>query len=206
MVGGFDGWATLPMPTVEIDYYEDNDLGEYTKTRNGSSSTTTTDSYEGSYALEQTFSGTNYAEIQSTSGLNAYPKQGDTVTWHVKRNSNTDTAYALFYAVQSETDSPDSYQVDIRPANGSFRIVKWSSGSPTALNSVSASYPSNEWMTVKLDWGNDGSMTATIEDSTGTEIASVSASDTAYSSGGIGFRANDKGQQASMQVDGVDMV
>ena len=58
------------------------------------------------------------------------------------------------------------------------------------LAAQSQSYQANHWYLLKVNWGLGGAITATLLDSNGTTVLNtVSASSTAFTAGGIGFRS-----------------
>lgn len=183
--GGVRG---LPIDTspVIVDDYEDGDIAEYAGDT-GSYTTQQTTVYEGSYALQETDTSTGAAWLQSTSGLNAYPSQGDTWSVRVYLDQSTSNPF-IQYALQSNTNGSDRYDLQLDSQNGDFKIRVTSGGSTSTLASdTSVSYPSGEWLKVTVQWASDGTMTATVEDASGTQLSQISATDTTFTSGGVGF-------------------
>lgn len=128
--------------------------------------------------------------ISSTTGLNAYPSQGDTF-WTAFRHPATDHRLQAAFAVQSESATSDCYAIQSAADNGAFNIVKWSGGSFSTLDSATLDYSgyTGTWLHAKLEWGTDGSMQATLYDDTKTAIAGpIAATDTTWTSGGWGWR------------------
>jgi len=66
-------------------------------------------------------------------------------------------------------------------------IYRRDNGSSTQLADVSADIPYNAWLRFVVEWGTDGSLTFTVYDSTDSQIGQATATDTTYTSGGIGF-------------------
>jgi hypothetical protein len=64
----------------------------------------------------------------------------------------------------------------------------------TTIGSVSQTYTVNHWYLLEVDWGSTGNITGKLFDSNGTTLLnSVTATDTAITSGGIAFRATGSG-------------
>lgn len=173
-----------------VDDLEDNDIAEY-KYNTGNFTTQSTTVKEGSYALEYT--ATSNSHMTSYSGLNYYPQQGDTIKWNGYLNGSN--YILLYFACQSGTgDSstrPDGYASFLDLSNSEFKLRKRDAGTNSTLASSSFTFSTGEWYEVKLDWASDGTMTHTLYDSTGSTVASHSATDTTFTSGGITWQAND---------------
>lgn len=169
-------WASGP--TI-VDGFEDNDTSEYSGST-ADYSTQSTTVQEGSYALE---SAGNSSSIYSTAGLNAYPSQGDTFRcWMQPKNASGGVGEWHF----GLTDSNNNYAAVMNTGASSFDLAVRDAGNKTNL--ASASYNWNaEWYDIEIEWLSDGTINGTVYDSTGTQVASASATDTTYSSGGIGF-------------------
>jgi len=147
---------------------------------------------EGSQTVEATGVTTEQI-ISSTSGLPTYPTQGDTWKWDIQFNDVSSGAAWLIWATQNETATPGGYAIELVPFDDGFNlIVLDGSGGATSpqQKNVSESYTANETYTVEISWGTDNSISSHIVDSSGTQIASLSGSDSTYTSGGIGFLHN----------------
>lgn len=181
-----------------IDDFEDGDISEY-GSDTGQYATQTSTVKEGTTALQGDVSSGNAYHILSTSGLNYYPSQGDTWRLWNRVQSSGDMA-ANHFGVQSVPTSglPDNgYMVQTRVAANEIRIYLRSSASWTLLASASVSLSSATWYEIKVDWATDGTITLTIFDSAGSQLAQASATDTSFSSGGIGWGAHNANSNAS---------
>ena len=183
-----DGGA-LPEPPVIEDFERDNPLAEY----GGETGLfgTTSSAYEGSQALVND-SG-SFGGVNSTSGLNSYPERGDTIDVHFNNASeNNFVAFNLFS--QSETDNADRYAIGLSGVSGDLTLWKTESGDIDTLDSASPSSTTSGWY--RLEVSTDAStITANLyDDSSDAQLASVSTSDTTFSSGGIGFRSAGNGE------------
>jgi len=181
------GLQNLNLPYEKIvDDFEDGDISEYGGST-GSFATQTGTVYEGTYALYNT---ADKVSIASTSGLDNYPSLGDTLSVRVQTDSRSDSIDNVWFNAQSETDTPDGYAMRFDYNTNNWQINKWSGGGQNQLASTSVTYPTQSWLEGQMSVASNGDITATLLDSTGTQIASVSANDTAYGAGGIAFRVN----------------
>ena len=176
-------------PDVVEDFGRSSPLNEY----GGSTGLfdTTGDAYEGSQAL--TNDGGDFGGVNSTSGLDTYPERGDTVHAHFQNAGDQNFAAVNFFA-QSETDDPDRYSVGISGVDGEFTLWKTEDGSIETLDSSAPSSTTSGWY--RVEFSTDSStVTADLYDASSDDhLASVSASDSAFSSGGIGFRSAGNGE------------
>jgi len=173
-------------PTI-VDDFEDNDLSEYTKGFGGfigggvSSGVGIINSpvFEGSHALKVS----NSSGLFSTSGLANYPSQGDTFQVRQYIDAGTQQQSIIAFGVQ---DANNCYALAVNNTNSALRLFNLVSGSATIEFQKSFTYPTEEWLKVQVEWSSSN-ITATVFDSSGTELISGSAQDNTYTSGGIGF-------------------
>lgn len=166
-----------------IDSFEDGGISEYTG-RTGSFSTDQTRAVDGSTAL---YSTVNYGNIYSTVGLDRYPSSGDTIWWYTYMGSGGDRASQFFFGVQ---DQSNYYESAYSGVNGRVFLRKVSGGSGSIMQEVSVQIPRDGWVRNELEWdvnGNGNISYAAYLVSTEQEIGSVTATDTEYSNGGIGW-------------------
>jgi hypothetical protein len=188
--------------TLVVDDFESQSLANYTgKTSDYTFSSTTIK--EGSYSLKYT--GNNWKEIVSLSGLANYPAPGD--TFRIYMHPGDDRVAQLFcWAVQSGSWVNDCYAVRIDGKKDRFSIEKATGGSFSILaddgNVTELSSSPAQWFEVEVTWTSGGSITAVLYDGTGTQLTSVSTTDTAYSSGGIAFEAKDRDDVFNLYWDG----
>lgn len=181
-----DGGVASAERVDYVDDFEDNDIEEYgADTANFEVQSTTV--YEGSYALETTLPSNDFAGVTSVGGLDRYPQAGDTFQVRMRWDSS-DSIKHFIWAAQSVGENPDSYQVSVDANNNKFALDRQESGY-NELTSTSYDPRTNadEWMRVKVEHGTDGSITATLYDSSGSQVAQLSATDTTYTEGGVGF-------------------
>jgi len=196
------GGSTLGLHNAQTnatyDSYEDGDIAEYGGDKAFYSvvdeSNLGFSAQDGSKVLEVTFGGgdNNRKTISSTSGLSDYLDQDETARAWVRTGDNmsNDQGPMILWFTQSESSTPDSYGAWLFPANDTFKIVKFSGGSKSALASSSQSYNANQWYQVVINPQSNGTLNVELEGDTGTVLSSLSGSDTSYSDGGIGVYMN----------------
>jgi len=178
-----------------IDTFDDSGYDEYTEvgtatfvvdesgpTRNGGSLKITDDN------------DASHAGIESSSGLNRYPKAGDTwEVWTYIPNEPKPVLHTRF-AVQ---DNSNFYDVthQARDDVNEFRLRKMEGGTVTNVDVVSFDYSEvkGSWVRTEVQWQSDGTMTATLYDEGGTQLAQASGTDTTYTEGGVRWAFNNPG-------------
>jgi hypothetical protein len=186
--------------TGTIDGFEDNDIDEY----GGDKSIYTVQTgtvYDGNYALKGEQSGeTTIRTISSLSGLSKYPQPGDTFRYRVyPANLSDNVQYFVQFATQSETSAPDRYSIKLDGGGDEFEISKRVSGSFTELAAATQTY-SSQWYTVEVEWADDGTITATLYDDTDTQLNQITATDTTFVGGGVGWVARAADSNASAKA------
>lgn len=164
-----------------IDDFEDADLSEYSSS--SFTSTTTSSVYNGSNSLQVDHDGTG-ANTTSTTGLNAYPSQGDTFEFYT-RLGHADHGLAFLFGVQN---SSSYYRLYAPQGWNDVLVLHLDDGTKLASSALTST--ASIWYRCKVDWDTDGTIKATLYDDTDTQVAQVSATDTTYSSGGVGWRWN----------------
>ena len=166
-----------------IDDFEDDDLSEYTFDR-GSSGASIVDSptYHGDDVLQ--ISGTD-TEMISTSGLDYYPAAGDTFRYWVRGHNGADRIN-LTYGVQ---DHQNRYFARVNPAQGHVALYRYENGSGTLLADQGVSLSQDTWYEAEIAWSSTGDHTFTLSDAAGNQLAQISATDSTWSSGGVGYDA-----------------
>ncbi|RLM53192.1 hypothetical protein DVK02_14985 [Halobellus sp. Atlit-31R] len=161
------------------DYYA-GDLANYTRQQNTV--------MEGDYALERNSSDSDF--IVSTSGLN-YPEPGD--VWRYWLQQNGDQNHTHYFGVQDSGSTDNAYDVTVHWNDQEIRLRKRSGGSNTSLDTTGQTITNGNWYEVEIMWETDGTITATLYDDSGSELASVIGSDTDYTDGGIGWSSSGPG-------------
>jgi hypothetical protein len=141
---------------------------------------------QGDYGLEHTATSTTDAIARTDLTV----QQGDTLRFET-RNESSAVADPMFkFACQTADASPEGYGVWNNYDAGGFiirRLDGVGSFGGTELASGALSDSATVTSTYEVDWQTDGTITYTCVD-TGE---SISATDSTYTSGGIGFRATD---------------
>ena len=137
--------------------------------------------------------------IVSTSGLNAYPEQGEKFACLVV-DDQSDLGPLTIFGAQ---DASNFYGVEIHADNNRLAFYKDGSTAEDFEESVSVSISSGTWYDVEIEWLDDGSMTASVYDVDQTDgerqgdaLESVTFTDTDYSGGGVGFGGVSSGMGA----------
>jgi len=151
----------------------------------------------GSKLVEVTVDGRN--KISSTSGLNTYPSAGDNFRAFL-RVETIDAQSGIQFFTQSETSDPDGYIALIEGNQNDIRIDKVSSGSLSILGQSGLSFSSStesstggSWFDLEVRTDTNGNIVAELFDLNGNSLGSVSVSDSAFTSGGVGFIWNTGG-------------
>lgn len=182
--GGGGGGLTV------VDDFEDGDIAEYSGDT-ANFGVVTSPTKNGSYALEYTGT-TNNGAITDTNDL-THPGQGDTFRINIRTTSVSEGVAEVLWAVQSETGASglDCYSARGNFAGGDFELNKYSSGGRSTLaEDTTVSYSTGVWYEIEVGWATDGTMTVTLYDGGGNQVAQVSATDTGYTSGGVGWLGN----------------
>lgn len=162
-----------------IDNFEDGDIAEYTGAKSPFSVQSNT-VFDGNNALKGVAT-TKTSSIISTAGLDNYPAQGDTFEVYQRDGRKIGLGGALF-GVQ---DINNFYLVQFNSNAQDLRFFVKDGGSFTRLASQSTTISADVWYRLEIDWGS--TITVSQFDG-GTLEASVSVTDSTYTSGGIGFR------------------
>jgi hypothetical protein len=162
------------------DGFEDGDTDEWSGDAGITAQTSTV--YEGTYAgkVSSSTSGEASTRVDST----VQNEQGDTIVVWTRADNNG----FFFFGVQSETglSSLSGYEVRTNPSGGDFQLVRRDDGSSTTLDTGGSS-SSNTWYRSVIEWETDGTINVNVYDTSGNQVASLSATDHTYTSGGIGY-------------------
>jgi hypothetical protein len=183
-------------PTVSavIDDFEDGDISEYSGAT-GNATVQTSTVFNGTYALQfDTSGGAN--TITSTSGLSNYPSRGDTFQWYWRHSAGSTSSGMAFAVSAAPFGSNDAYTFVIRGDSvNSIALRRYDGGSRTTIATTNYDVPSGSWFKAYVDF--QSTITCEVRDLNDNTLASISASDSNYDSGGIGWRLNDKTGSAS---------
>jgi hypothetical protein len=183
--------VTVNSVTV-VDDFEDGNLAEYTdQSEPAASATITNQAFAGSHALELTaevVSGPDAenAGVFSGSGLPNYPSAGDTFEFRFFVDDANGTPNDTVFGFFAGGFSSNNYEIRFDHINGRLRFEKrdGSGFNPTTVANVAI--PTQEWLRCEVDTtAGGGTITVTLDDSTGTQLATGSVTDSTFTSGGI---------------------
>jgi len=142
---------------------------------------------EGNYALAQDSTGARETIINT--GRDVEIQQDDTVRGWV-REDNQQGRVGIVFFVQ---DVDNYYWAAKEGGADELRLLKLSGGSRSLLDSAAISTSLETWYELEVLPQSDGTLNATLYDDQGSSLASVSASDSDYTSGDTGFASNQGG-------------
>lgn len=167
--------------------FEDGDIAEYSGDT-GAFTVQQSTVYDGTYALEASNGSGEHAITRTDWTVG----QGDSITSYYQAPDST--VNKLLFGVQSATGVSNVsgyaavvYQRGASEADNALMVQRYDNGSSTTLSETNQDVPADTWMELEVVWGTTGTITATLYQTDGTQIMSTSASDTTYTSGGIGF-------------------
>ena len=172
-------------PTVIEGFERSDPLADYNNASNGSITQNTP--LDGSKSLLHDGSSYKSGLIWTTS-IADLPSQGDSFAYRT-RGSGSNVQAAVAFGVQDF----DNYYIVILRGEGSDKFIlrKVSGGSEIGLATTSTNdVPGSERFDFSVSWGSSGELTVSA-DSLDSSFAtsSLTATDTDYPSGGIGFAA-----------------
>ncbi|WP_129114543.1 hypothetical protein [Halegenticoccus tardaugens] len=171
---------------VIVDDFEDGDLNEYEFDRGRSGAEVVTDqAYRGSNALAITGTDT---ELTSTTGLDPYPRAGDTFTCWFRASGGADTLQ-FSYGVQSPGDR---YYVKVNYPNEAIQLYRVrNTGSPTRYGAANRGFTlaKDRWYGLVITWHEDGRQIVRLYDEGGNKLTQFAGRDNTWKRGGIGYDA-----------------
>jgi len=182
VVDGFEEQQYEDQNATLSDYYA-GDTSHYTRQTNTVQ--------DGTYAVKSDPSSDGVYRLTSVSGLNTYPSQGDSFEYYVYKSGFSGSQIHINFACQdSSTYFKDgsSYLISDEDNINSLSINRIDGGTVTSdLDSAGDTMPSGEWTRVEVDWQGDGTINIDFYDSNNNNFASLSTTDTTYTSGGIAW-------------------
>lgn len=172
------------------DGFEDGNVAEYSGDTADFNVNSNTPVFSGSQSLKAT---TGSTDIISTSGLNAYPSQGNTTTAQIRV---TDTGiFSATLAVHADGTGAnsglpdDGYVIQLKFGSDSVTLIERDGGSGVTKSStgVGPGLSANEWYETRITYRNDGVVEAKIFDDSGTQIYSDTMTPTRDFSGNDGI-------------------
>lgn len=174
-----------------IDDFEDGGLTEY-RYDTGSFSIQNTVVKEGSLALRVDSGANEHISSFPGDGLPYYPEAGDTFRWW-GRTSVGQYWMLLYFGCQKGTggveNRPDGYAAFLHFKNGELILRKREAGTNYKSASAPFSFSVDVWYGVEVEWGADGTIVIRLLDTAGNVLASASATDTTFTSGGITWQS-----------------
>lgn len=219
IINGSVQLAETAIPASVIDNFEASDadpagvyetgqtIADYYSGSTDRFGRTTSNVQEGATALEATNPNGNPQLVESSpgDGLNTYPSDGDTIRFIIR-----DPGAFPGLAVNADFSSGDVYSYSIRSADNTIRIEQRGSTAAT-LASANASVSQDTWYWGEADKPDaNGNLSFalyeynTSDGSRGSQIQSVSATNTDYSHDGIG--ALTLGATAGTILDGIEVL
>jgi hypothetical protein len=182
------------IPDNVVDYfekplYEDkgNQLSDYYEGDLSTASRQQTTILEGNSSLSVA-DGESGSFIGSTKGLPNYPKQDEKFKILVQNPSSGGRIYTYFFVQSANGEA--GYRVGVRPELDDFILQEINSDGSTAsvIDSTNVSLSTGVTYKVETLPESTGQITSTLFDEADTQIAQVSGSNSAYSTGGVGYR------------------
>ena len=171
------------------DDFEDADIAEYSGDT-GKFVVDGTYAFGGSYGLDNTGNETLRA-VDGIYDTTATTSQGEIIRYmqYVNTSGGGDEVCTMF-AVQDPGSGNNNYAVCTEQVPGTDRIslardVVETDTSGTVLASTSVTYTSG-WYEIEIDWQTSDDIDVTLSKD-GVEVASITANDSTYTEGGIGF-------------------
>jgi hypothetical protein len=176
---------------IFYDGMEDNGITEYS----GDTSlfrTTTSFNYEGSYGLSSAIGSEGAKTTDGIYRTDISIAQGQTIRYfdYVDTSTGGDDEVCTLFGVQSPGANNNNYAVCLE-VFGTDHIaisenVSSNDSSGTVLASKNVSF-STGWYEVKVDWRTNNAIDVSVYDNTGALFATTTATDSSYTSGGVGF-------------------
>jgi hypothetical protein len=188
-----------------VDSFEDGNISEYNTTTDKGDATVIQDSSEaidGDYYLEifSNFGSSMSVDSNEGDGLPYYPEAGDIIKHNVHPTSTSDEYYFRFGA-QGYRDNGETYFVgNLFSSDWQIGYVDSSNNRSTLASYSNFNFDSTDWHTSEIEWKTNGDIISRVYDPSGNEMLEISANDTEWSSGGIGFRLQ---ASATIYVDWV---
>lgn len=210
-----NGWQGInSVGYVMMDSFEDGNLDEWVESQStGIDVTSGRAAFQGDYGLS--LSADTCERIVSaptfTPSLPEYPSPGEQWDTFVRFDTSDSLNNDLWHKFGCQThptsdgftasDTYDGYRAELDPPNSALRIGRMDSaatgdGTMDASSSVSVSFTTDQWYRIEIDWHYSTASDIIVRlfesskaDWTGTQVASVSFTDTTYGEGAISCAA-----------------
>jgi len=176
---------------VAADDFEDGSISEYS----GQTGLFTVDgsfAFDGSNGLDNTGQEASQANLGGIFRFDQTVSQGETIRYqqYIDTSAGSGDEVCTLFAVQSPGTTNQNYAACVEQfGTDRIALVKDAvdnDASGTTLDSTSVTYVTG-WYTIEIDWAVGGDIDLRLIGPTGTTVATLSATDTSYSSGGYGF-------------------
>ncbi|MEN9920299.1 MAG: hypothetical protein RL538_192 [Candidatus Parcubacteria bacterium] len=181
--------ASVDDTFIAADDFEDDDIAEYSG-QTGLFNVGTSLAYDGTYGLDNAGQTTSRANTGGIYRTDQVVSQGETFRWtqYVDTTGTSDESCTKF-GVQTVNQN---YAVCVELA-GTDRIVlvenaveNDSSGGAITHDTANITFTTG-WYEFEAKWASGGVITVSLYSAAGTLVDTLSATDTSYSSGGLGF-------------------
>ncbi len=176
---------------IAADDFEDGSISEYTG-QTSLFSISTTFNNDGTYGIDNAGNESGRANLGGIFRFDQTVSQGETFRYkqYVDTTAGTSDETCTLFGVQSPGTTNDNYAVCIEQFGidriSLVRDVVDNDASGVILASSTVTYTTG-WYEVEVDWGTDDSFTVLLYDESDSLVTTFSASDSTYTSGGIGF-------------------
>jgi len=183
-------FSSAAVVNEDLTQVEDGDISEFAGDISFFSASQAITPYYGDYVLKGSASSTD----GNIADLSQNVSQGDQFSVLVKYpNDGAISRIAFGQQGDSGYGSQSAYTLSLQDAADVINLIVMDDGTYNKVsNSQVSDFPNDEWMNVTIDWGSDGTINADIDGVTsGSDIGSLTHTDTNYTSGGTGFNIFD---------------
>ncbi|MBI2120828.1 MAG: DUF2341 domain-containing protein, partial [Parcubacteria group bacterium] len=176
---------------IFYDGMEDNGITEYS----GDTSlfrTTTSFNYEWSYGLTSAVGSEGARTTDGIYRTDVSVAQGQTIRYfdYIDTSTGGDDEVCTLFGVQSPGSNNNNYAVCLEVFGTDHvalvKNVSSNDSSGTSLASKNVTF-STGWYEVEVDWKTNNAIDVSVYDNTGALFATTTATDSSYTSGGVGF-------------------
>lgn len=183
IVGSGDDSNVVLTGPGSVDGFEDGDIAEYGG-ETGAFSVTQQSAMTGVFGLEGVSSSGSKAIARTDTTLS----EGNLYRVLFKPRVSDDNSGIIFFAQDASTE-PGGYFVRASARNNEFELYRQStSGGFTLLNSTAATISADSQYEIQFKKTAADAITVSVVDSSGSQLAKLTATDSTFNSGGIGYR------------------
>lgn len=169
-----------------VDDFEHMDMSIYDFDRSSSAAGFVSDpTRNGSAALRITGA---YCSMIRRETLEVAPEAGDTISYWLAASGDSGAVNRGYvnYGVQ---DHANYYFAFLDFDDDRLNLSRWERGGQYIMDDAASgfAFSPDQWYEVVVDWGSDGDHAVTVSEDGESEVASVSATDSTWTDGGIGF-------------------